>query len=136
MKSYSLLILALIAAPAFAQTETDSAMDEELDKRAGTVFYNDDTMKTMRADADIRVNWDALSPEDQSVLKERCNVILEAAAKMEPSSGDGSNGEAAAEDDAATEEPSDQSGTTEAADLGFMGNDTAMKPACAIIATY
>ena len=136
MKLYVPLLIALLSVPSFAQTETDSAADDAdaaMAQRMGTVFFSDEGMTTMRPATEIQGQFMAMSAEDQSGLRARCEVIAEAKAAMEPSKSDGTAGTDAA---TGTEMANDSSGTTNVEDLGFMGDTVRMQPICDMIKTF
>jgi hypothetical protein len=90
MKLFAPLAIALIAAPAFAQTATDGT---SLSSRVGPAFFSDDSMSIMRSPEEIQTGWDALSPEDQGALGERCQAIgVNFQADMSDSSGNAGSG--------------------------------------------
>ncbi len=135
MKLYVPLIVALLAAPAFAQTETDSAADKaeaEMAQRTGTVFFNDEAMTTMRPAEEIATQWATMSAEDQAALRARCDAMVADVTEMEPSKGDGS-AEGTVDTGAAD---NDSSGTTTAEDLGYMADPARMQPICDMISSY
>jgi len=138
MKLYMTLLATLIAAPVFAQTATETnTMDDGLSDRAGAAFYTDESMTTMRSSEEVATQWMTLSIEDQAAIRTRCDAIREAASEMEPSKGDGT-AETGTDGDTAGSDPvvADSSGTTTAEDMGFMGDDTKMRPICDMIAAY
>lgn len=153
MKLYVPFLVALMAAPAFAQEATDNAdgstaadVDTEMEARVGTTFFSDEGMTTMRTAEEIQTNWATLSAEDQAALRARCEAVMQASVKMEPSKGDataagGPTEGTGADTDAAeggsdATDPNDSTGTTTAEDMGFMGDDARMRPICDIVATY
>ncbi len=146
MKFYAPLLVALLAVPAMAQTDStgtagtedgSTEAEDTLTLRAGTAFYSDDTMTTMRSAEEIQANWATMSPEDQAAIRTRCEAVIAAATEMEPSksadavdgaSTEGSTGEAAG--------TTTDDGSTTAEDMGFMGDDAQMRPLCDMIAAY
>ena len=139
MKLYAPLLLAMLAVPAYSQTEsttggsTDGSTEAEdtLTLRTGTAFYSDDTYTTMRSAEEMQANWATMSPEDQAAIRTRCEAVIATATEMEPSKGtdavEGSDTGAATGDD---------SGSTTAEDMGFMGDDAQLRPLCDAIAAY
>lgn len=137
MKLYAPLLVALLAVPAFAQTEGDSAADKAeaaMAQRMGPVFFSDEAMSTMRPATEIQAQFATMTPADQAALRARCDAITAAATKMEPSKGDGTAGA----DAATTETPAanDSSGTTSSEDLGFMGDTARMQPICEMVQAF
>lgn len=129
MKAVILLTAALFAAPAFAQTQTDSAADDaEMQRSQLMPFYTDDTMGTMRSEADIQTYWGTLGAEDQEALKARC------ATTMQSSGGDGSGG-STGETGGATE--GDASGEAAASGTGDSPEptDPALRAVCDVVNT-
>jgi len=64
---------ALLAGPALAQTQTstDGPLPyEKWDNSTRSMFFNEDM--SLRADADIRKDWQMLTPERQAALKADC----------------------------------------------------------------
>lgn len=138
MKLCVTLFAALIAAPVFAQTTTETtAMDDGLMARAGAAFFSDDSMMTMRSSEEVATLWATLSVEDQTSIKSRCDAVIAAATEMQPSKGDGS-ADTATDGGEAPVDPvaNDSSGTTTVEDMGFMGDDAKMRPICDMIAAY
>jgi hypothetical protein len=134
MKLYAPLLAVLLAVPAVAQTTsgTDANDPEDtLSLRAGTAFYTDDTYTTMRSAEELQTNWATLSVEDQTAIRTRCDEIIAAATEMEPSNG--GNAVEGATDGAVT---ADESSSTEAEDMGFMADETKLRPLCDAIAGY
>ncbi|WP_103257807.1 hypothetical protein [Tabrizicola aquatica] len=144
MKLYAPLLALALAAPAFAQTATtegtadvgvaadvgvNAEVDTGLSTRVGTVFYSDTEMTTLRTPTEITAQWSTLSPEDQTALRTRCETLMNAASEMEPSKGADAV-EADAEGSAAV---TTDSGSTTSEDLGFVYDDTRMRPVCEAI---
>ena len=73
MKRCIPLVLALAAAPAFAQT--DSMADSDLESRIGPAFYSDDTWSTLRSSEELNTAWTGLDTADQTELRTRCEAI-------------------------------------------------------------
>ena len=130
MKAVILLTAALFAAPAFAQTQTDSAADDaEMQRSQLMPFYTDDTMGTMRSEADIQTYWGTLGAEDQEALKARCATTMQSSG-----GGDGSGG-STGETGGATE--GDASGESAASGTGDSPEptDPALRAVCDVVNT-
>lgn len=141
MKLYAPLIIALLAAPAFAQTattESDGSTEAEdtLSLRAGTAFYSDGDQPTLRSPEEMQANWATLNAEDQAAIRARCETLPAPATEMQPSKGgDAADGatDGSTDADAAS---NDASGTTTAEDMGFMEDEARLREVCDQIANY
>lgn len=122
MKLYASLLAALIAFPAFAQTETPESPDDsmiELSNRTGSVFFSDESMMTMRSSEEIQGQWSTLSVDDQAAIRARCEE-LKTAAGIETTTG----GETTMQND------------TTATNMAYMSDDARMAPICDMISAY
>jgi len=136
MKLYAPLLAMVLAVPAFAQTTTTEGtadvgvgidLDNGLSTRVGTAFFTDTDMTTLRSSSEIQAQWSTLSPEDQTALRTRCEALMNRASEMEPSKGAD-----AVEADGSASVTTD-SGSTTAEDMGFVYDDTRMRPVCEAI---
>ena len=121
MKLYAPILVAMLAVPAFAQTDsTDSTKPEDtLSLRTGTAFYTDDSNMTMRSAEEIQTNWTTMSAEDQAAVRATCENLPAPATELQPSKGAG---------DATS--TNDSSGTTTAEDMGYMADPVRMQAVC------
>ena len=127
MKAVILLTAALFAAPAFAQTQTDSAADDaEMQRSQLMPFYTDDTMGTMRSEADIQTYWGTLGAEDQEALKARCATTMQSSG-----GGDGSGGTTGDSGGGTEGDASAESGTSDAPEP----TDPALRAVCDVVNT-
>ena len=136
MKLYATLFAALLAVPAFAQTEgeaageatgnsagADARMEVEMSSRVGPAFYSDTEMTTLRPAAEIQTQWATISPEDQTALRDRCEKLMNQASESE-------GGDASASGGTATD--STTAGAT-AAEINMFENDAHMRQICEAI---
>jgi hypothetical protein len=154
MKLYAPLFVALLAAPAFAQTE---AVDPaELSTRSGSVFYSDDGMMTLRTAEEVKTRWAELPAEDQDALRAQCaNLPTEGANTVEDTAPADTTSEPAeqpteganAVEDTApadttsepAEQPTEGAGTVEdtaPANVNFVSDPVRMKAVCDMIASF
>lgn len=137
MKLYATLFAALLAVPAFAQTEgdatgeatgnsagADARMEAEMSSRVGPAFYSDTEMTTLRPAAEIQTQWATISPEDQTALRDRCEKLMNQASESEGGDASASGGGTATD--------STTAGTT-AAEINMFENDAHMRQICEAI---
>lgn len=67
----SVAALAMMSGLAIAQ-ESPRAMDDWMTAN-GSKFYTDDGMTTLRPEADVIAAFGALTPEEQTVMKDSCS---------------------------------------------------------------
>jgi hypothetical protein len=154
MKLYAPLFAVLLATPALAQTE---AVDPaELSTRAGSAFFSDDGMMTLRTAEDAKVRWAELRAEDQEALRAQCanlptdganteDTTVPADTTSEPSEQP-TEGANTVEDTApadTTSEPSEQptegantAETTTPPETNFIADVARLQPVCDMIETF
>ena len=134
MKLYAPILVAMLALPAFAQTDStennSTEAEDTLSLRTGTAFYTDETNMTLRSSEELQTNWGTMSAEDQAAVRAKCDTLPTPATELQPSKGTGdAAGDAATEGgDAATGD--DSSGTTTAEDMGYMEDPVRMQAVC------
>lgn len=145
MKLYATLFAALLAVPAFAQTEgdatgeatgnsagADARMEAEMSSRVGPAFYSDTEMTTLRPAAEIQTQWATISPEDQTALRDRCEKLMNQASESEGGDASASGGTDAGASTGGTATDSTTAGAT-AAEINMFENDAHMRQICEAI---
>lgn len=101
-------VSAVLATSALAQTSTtpdqgtaannaeaEKAMMEKWKGPIGMAFFTDDTMGTMKSEADMKTGWASLTPEQQAQMKTDCvgqaTSQTQTAPDASTTSGDGAN---------------------------------------------